>query len=191
MLLVITPRFEYLFTDGKNIWRQIFIKQIDINWRPKETLQLIFFKKNNNEEEIYDCTCFVIRWLFLLLSFMVSPCILMPCWPLWVELFVEYNENNPCVWRLANDTLRFVAFLLMLSLPLHSQDSIHIVTEWMVSDVSATKVRRAIRRGESVKYLVSDEVISYIRKHNLYAGPSAATTPCPEKKRWEGRRHKE
>ena len=28
--------------------------------------------------------------------------------------------------------------------------------------------RRSLRRGESVKYLVSDDVIAYIRQHNLY-----------------------
>ena len=28
--------------------------------------------------------------------------------------------------------------------------------------------RRALRRGESVKYLVQDSVIDYIKAHNLY-----------------------
>ena len=28
--------------------------------------------------------------------------------------------------------------------------------------------RRSLRRGESVKYLISDDVIAYIKQHNLY-----------------------
>ena len=38
----------------------------------------------------------------------------------------------------------------------------------MGTDVSSTKVRLAIRRGKSVKYIVVDEVIEYIRHNNLY-----------------------
>jgi len=45
---------------------------------------------------------------------------------------------------------------------------IHVVTEWIPNDVSSTKVRRSLRRGESVKYLVPDAVIDYIKEHNLY-----------------------
>jgi nicotinic acid mononucleotide adenylyltransferase len=35
--------------------------------------------------------------------------------------------------------------------------------------VSSTKIRTAVRRGDSVKYLVPDSVIEYIEKNNLYA----------------------
>ncbi|PFX29796.1 nicotinamide/nicotinic acid mononucleotide adenylyltransferase 1-like [Stylophora pistillata] len=48
------------------------------------------------------------------------------------------------------------------------KNNIHIVTEWISNDVSATKIRRAIRRSESVKYLIPDPVIDYIKKNNLY-----------------------
>lgn len=48
------------------------------------------------------------------------------------------------------------------------KDNIHIVTEWISNDVSATKIRRAIRRGESVKYLIPDPVIEYIKRNELY-----------------------
>lgn len=48
------------------------------------------------------------------------------------------------------------------------KNNIHIVTEWISNDVSATKIRRAIRRGESVKYLVPDPVIKYIKRNKLY-----------------------
>lgn len=46
--------------------------------------------------------------------------------------------------------------------------NISIVTEWIGNEVSSTKVRRAIRRNESVKYLIPDPVIDYIQKKGLY-----------------------
>nr|CAD7574989.1 unnamed protein product [Timema californicum] len=48
------------------------------------------------------------------------------------------------------------------------QNNIHIVTEWITNDVSSTKIRRALRRSESVKYLLVDPVIDYIHKQGLY-----------------------
>jgi len=48
------------------------------------------------------------------------------------------------------------------------KNNIHIVTEWISNDVSATKIRRALRRDESVKYLIPDSVIEYIKANNLY-----------------------
>jgi len=48
------------------------------------------------------------------------------------------------------------------------KDNIHIVTEWISNDVSSTKIRDAVQRGESVRYLVPDSVIKYIEQHNLY-----------------------
>lgn len=49
---------------------------------------------------------------------------------------------------------------------------IHIVTEWIPNEISATAVRRALMRGESVKYLLQDSVIDYIRENSLYMHPS-------------------
>ncbi|XP_050032111.1 nicotinamide/nicotinic acid mononucleotide adenylyltransferase 1 [Dermacentor andersoni] len=46
---------------------------------------------------------------------------------------------------------------------------IHVVTEWIPNEISSTAVRRALMRGESVKYLLQDSVIDYIRQHGLYA----------------------
>jgi len=34
--------------------------------------------------------------------------------------------------------------------------------------VSSTKIRKAVRRGNSVKYLVGDPVIEYMDQNNLY-----------------------
>ncbi|KAL3226495.1 hypothetical protein MRX96_004388 [Rhipicephalus microplus] len=45
---------------------------------------------------------------------------------------------------------------------------IRVVTEWITNEISSTAVRRALMRGESVKYLIQDSVIDYIRQHGLY-----------------------
>ncbi|KAM9845401.1 nicotinamide/nicotinic acid mononucleotide adenylyltransferase 3-like [Aulostomus maculatus] len=52
------------------------------------------------------------------------------------------------------------------------QENIFLVREWMKNEISATEVRRALRRGLSVKYLIPDSVIEYIHKHNLYTEDS-------------------
>jgi nicotinic acid mononucleotide adenylyltransferase len=49
------------------------------------------------------------------------------------------------------------------------QSNIKIVTEWITNEVSSTKIRRALRRSESVKYLLEESVIDYIHKHGLYS----------------------
>ena len=38
----------------------------------------------------------------------------------------------------------------------------------MGTDISSTKVRLAVRRGQSIKHLVTDEVIQYIEDKGLY-----------------------
>ena len=38
----------------------------------------------------------------------------------------------------------------------------------MGTDISSTKVRLAVRRGKSARYIVHDNVIEYMRQHNLY-----------------------
>ncbi|TWW72697.1 nicotinamide/nicotinic acid mononucleotide adenylyltransferase 3 [Takifugu flavidus] len=50
--------------------------------------------------------------------------------------------------------------------------NIHLVREWVRNETSATEVRRALRRGMSVKYLIPDSVIEYIHQHHLYTEDS-------------------
>lgn len=52
------------------------------------------------------------------------------------------------------------------------QQNIFLVREWVRNETSATEVRRALRRGASVKYLIPDSVIDYIHQHNLYTEDS-------------------
>ncbi|XP_068196514.1 nicotinamide/nicotinic acid mononucleotide adenylyltransferase 3 [Antennarius striatus] len=46
--------------------------------------------------------------------------------------------------------------------------NIFLVREWVWNETSATEIRRALRRGQSVKYLIPDSVIEYIQRHDLY-----------------------
>ncbi|XP_014667508.1 PREDICTED: nicotinamide/nicotinic acid mononucleotide adenylyltransferase 1-like isoform X2 [Priapulus caudatus] len=55
-------------------------------------------------------------------------------------------------------------------------DNIHIITEWMPNEISSTRIRRALGRGESVKYLLQDGVIDYIKKHELYGAVSTVNS---------------
>ncbi|KAM9349278.1 nicotinamide/nicotinic acid mononucleotide adenylyltransferase 3 [Symphorus nematophorus] len=52
------------------------------------------------------------------------------------------------------------------------RQNIFLVREWVRNEMSATEVRRALRRGLSVKYLIPDSVIEYIHQHNLYTEDS-------------------
>ncbi|ELT93563.1 hypothetical protein CAPTEDRAFT_211251 [Capitella teleta] len=53
-------------------------------------------------------------------------------------------------------------------LTLH-RENIHIVTEWIHNEISSTKIRRALSRSKSIKYLVQDPVIEYIKENRLYS----------------------
>ncbi|KAM6948229.1 nicotinamide/nicotinic acid mononucleotide adenylyltransferase 3 [Aplochiton taeniatus] len=50
--------------------------------------------------------------------------------------------------------------------------NIFLVREWVRNETSATEIRRALRRGLSIKYLLPDSVIKYIKQHNLYTEDS-------------------
>ncbi|KAI3375074.1 hypothetical protein L3Q82_021592 [Scortum barcoo] len=54
----------------------------------------------------------------------------------------------------------------------HHRQNIFLVKEWVRNETSATEVRRALRRGMSVKYLIPDSVLEYIHQHNLYTEDS-------------------
>lgn len=50
--------------------------------------------------------------------------------------------------------------------------NIHVVHEWLTNEISATHIRRALRRGRSVRYLLPESVIRYIQEHGLYSAES-------------------
>ncbi|XP_006178447.1 nicotinamide/nicotinic acid mononucleotide adenylyltransferase 1 [Camelus dromedarius] len=74
-----------------------------------------------------------------------------------------------CVTRAGNDAQKFIYESDVLW---KHQNNIHLVNEWITNDISSTKIRRALRRGQSIHYLVPDLVREYIEKHNLYSSES-------------------
>ncbi|XP_076019475.1 nicotinamide/nicotinic acid mononucleotide adenylyltransferase 1-like isoform X3 [Genypterus blacodes] len=74
-----------------------------------------------------------------------------------------------CITRDGNDPHKFI----------HQSDTlwthsgnIHVVHEWATNKISATQMRRALRGGQSVRYLVPDSVVQYIGLHGLYSAES-------------------
>ncbi|WAR21577.1 NMNA3-like protein, partial [Mya arenaria] len=66
------------------------------------------------------------------------------------------NYGLVCITRNGSDPRKFIYESDVLT---KHQDNIQIVTEWITNDVSSTKIRRALRRSESVKYLLQDTVL--------------------------------
>ncbi|XP_074537610.1 nicotinamide/nicotinic acid mononucleotide adenylyltransferase 1 [Halichoeres trimaculatus] len=74
-----------------------------------------------------------------------------------------------CITRSGNDPHKFI----------HQSDTlwkyrknIHVVREWVTNEISATHVRRALRRGHSVRYLLPNKVVHYIQENDLYSAES-------------------
>uniref|UniRef100_H3AD97 Nicotinamide-nucleotide adenylyltransferase n=1 Tax=Latimeria chalumnae TaxID=7897 RepID=H3AD97_LATCH len=74
-----------------------------------------------------------------------------------------------CVSRSGTDPQQFIHESDILSKYDHN---IHLAREWIQNELSATQVRRALRRGKSIKYLLPDSVIDYIKQHNIYTADS-------------------
>lgn len=74
-----------------------------------------------------------------------------------------------CITRSGNDPHKFIHQSDMLW---KNRRNIHMVHEWVTNEISATHVRRALRRGRSVRYLLPDSVVHYIQEHNLYSAES-------------------
>lgn len=74
-----------------------------------------------------------------------------------------------CVTRSGSDAQRFI---YQSDLLWKHKKNIHLVNEWITNDISATRIRRALRRAQSVKYLLPEPVLDYIQSHNLYSPDS-------------------
>ncbi|XP_035826080.1 nicotinamide/nicotinic acid mononucleotide adenylyltransferase 1 isoform X2 [Aplysia californica] len=94
---------------------------------------------------------------------------------LWQEEDIDYivgQHGLVVITRSGSDPHKFIYESDVLT---KYQENIYIVTEWIYNDISSTKVRRALRRGDSVKYVVQDTVIDYIRQHQLFGVPDNTT----------------
>ncbi|XP_035014469.2 nicotinamide/nicotinic acid mononucleotide adenylyltransferase 1 [Hippoglossus stenolepis] len=74
-----------------------------------------------------------------------------------------------CITRTGNDPHKFINKSDVLW---KHRRNIHLVHEWVTNDISATHMRRALRRRQSVRYLLPDAVVSYIQQNDLYSAES-------------------
>lgn len=91
---------------------------------------------------------------------------------LWLPEHIEEIVGNfglVCITRAGSNPYKFIYESDVLT---KYQNNITIVTEWIQNDISSTKIRRALSRGESVKYLLPDTVIDYIKANGLYGTDS-------------------
>uniref|UniRef100_A0A8D0HP09 Nicotinamide-nucleotide adenylyltransferase n=1 Tax=Sphenodon punctatus TaxID=8508 RepID=A0A8D0HP09_SPHPU len=79
------------------------------------------------------------------------------------------NHGLVCITRAGNNAQKFIYESDTLW---SHKNNIHLVDEWITNDISSTKIRRALRRGQSIRYLMPDTVLAYIEKHNLYSEES-------------------
>jgi len=70
-----------------------------------------------------------------------------------------------CISRAGSDPQKFIYDHDVLT---KYEKNIYLVTEWIQNEISSTKIRRALRRQESVRYLLQDSVICYIKENSLY-----------------------
>lgn len=74
-----------------------------------------------------------------------------------------------CITRSGNDPYKFIHDSDLLW---RHRGNIQVVREWVTNEISATHVRRALRRGRSVRYLLPDAVVRYIQEQRLYSAES-------------------
>ncbi|XP_023446230.2 nicotinamide/nicotinic acid mononucleotide adenylyltransferase 3 [Dasypus novemcinctus] len=72
-----------------------------------------------------------------------------------------------CVGRAGHDPEGYILASPILQ---RYQHNIHLAREPVQNEISATYVRRALSQGQSVKYLLPDAVLAYIKEHSLYVG---------------------
>ncbi|GAB5576796.1 nicotinamide/nicotinic acid mononucleotide adenylyltransferase 1 [Prionailurus iriomotensis] len=92
---------------------------------------------------------------------------------LWKEAHIQEIVEKfgmVCVSRTGHNPKEYISGSAILQ---RYQHNIHLVREPVQNELSSTYIRRALSQGQSVKYLLPDTVITYIKEHNLYTGDSS------------------
>ncbi|KZC12425.1 Nicotinamide mononucleotide adenylyltransferase 1 [Dufourea novaeangliae] len=135
------------------------ISSEDLEWIPENV-------KNSS-----DCTPIQIKLLCgadLLESF--------GTYDLWAEEDIDAivgEHGLVVITREGSNPNKFIYDSDILSRHMHN---IYIVTEWIPNEVSSSRIRRALKRSESVRYLLQDAVIDYVYKHGIYDAKTSAST---------------
>lgn len=128
--------------------------------------------RNNVEENGKTTVCFIVG---------ADAFLKLPQWHCWRELFelchiVIVNRPGSLLIRHAADLPSVLRSACRdrwadEAGDLHESPSgrIHVAQTSLLA-ISSTSIRAAIQAGKSVRYLLSDSVISYIIKHQIYAG---------------------
>ncbi|XP_057450590.1 nicotinamide/nicotinic acid mononucleotide adenylyltransferase-like [Lotus japonicus] len=77
----------------------------------------------------------------------------------------DFGFGVVCIRREGQDVEKTICDDEILN---ENQANIEVVDELVPNQISSTRVRHCIARGLSIKYLTADEVIDYIREHQLY-----------------------
>ncbi|XP_012617743.2 nicotinamide/nicotinic acid mononucleotide adenylyltransferase 3 isoform X4 [Microcebus murinus] len=92
---------------------------------------------------------------------------------LWKEAHIQEIVEKfgmVCVGRAGHDPKGYVLESPVLQ---RHQHNVHLAKEPVQNEISATYIRRALGQGQSVKYLLPDAVIAYIKEHKLYTNDSS------------------
>ncbi|KAK9718446.1 Cytidylyltransferase-like [Popillia japonica] len=87
---------------------------------------------------------------------------------LWANEDIEDIVGNHGLVVVTRENSNPHQFIYMSDVLTKYMTNIIVVNEWIRNDVSSTKIRRALKRNESVKYLIPDKVIDYIRRHEIF-----------------------
>lgn len=77
----------------------------------------------------------------------------------------DYLLENPILFK---HRVHFDLFRFLRNIYNFTQNKIHMVKQYISNDISSTKVRLFVSRGMSIKYLLPDSVIEYIKTSHLY-----------------------
>eukprot|EP00099_Drosophila_melanogaster_P023531 NP_651315.2 nicotinamide mononucleotide adenylyltransferase, isoform A [Drosophila melanogaster] len=87
---------------------------------------------------------------------------------LWAEADIEdivANHGLVVITRAGSNPGKFIFDSDILT---KYQSNITLITNWVPNEVSSTLIRRLLGRGQSVKYLLDDLVLEYIKRQRLF-----------------------